>query len=77
MRPLSFHRPNNCYEMGEIGTVRLHAEKYGSPRHLTTGIVPRHHIIDSTEFAGISNFYGFAVTKGALIGRVFYRFTHN
>ena len=32
-------------------------------------------IIDSTEFAGISNFYGFAVTKGAPIGRMFYRFT--
>ena len=32
-------------------------------------------IIDSTEFAGISNFYGFAVTTGAPIGRVFYRFT--
>ena len=28
-------------------------------------------IIDSTEFAGISNFYGFAVTKGAPIGRCF------
>ena len=34
-------------------------------RFVPTGIVPRHHIIDSTEFAGISNFYGFAVTKGA------------
>jgi len=44
-------------------------------RFVPTGIVPRHHIIDSTEFAGISNFYGFAVTKGAPIGRVFYRFT--
>ena len=32
-------------------------------------------IIDSTEFAGISYFYGFAVTKGAPIGRVFYIFT--
>ena len=28
-------------------------------------------IIDSIEFAGISNFYGFAVTKGAPIGRMF------
>ena len=34
MRPVSFHRPNNCYEMGEMGTVRLHTEKYGSPPHL-------------------------------------------
>ena len=30
-------------------------------------IVPRHHIIESTEFAGISNFYAFAVAKGAPI----------
>jgi len=26
MQPVSFHRPNNCYKMGEMGTVRLHAE---------------------------------------------------
>ena len=38
------------------------------------GIVPLHHIIESTEFAGISNFYAFAVAKGAPIGKVWYRF---
>ena len=39
MRPVSFHGPNNCYEMGKMGTVRLHTEKYGSPRHLTTSAI--------------------------------------
>ena len=40
-----------------------------------TGLVPRHHIIDSSEFSGISTFYAFGITKGDPIGRVFHRFT--
>ena len=44
-------------------------------RFVPTGLVPRHHIIESTEFNGISNQYAFGVVKGAPIGRVFHRFT--
>jgi len=43
-------------------------------RFVPTGLVPRHHIIESTEFNGISNQYAFGVVKGAPIGRVFHRF---
>ena len=44
-------------------------------RFVPTGIVPKHHIIDSTEFSGISTLYAFAVTKGPPVGRVYHRFT--
>ena len=43
-------------------------------RYVPNGIVPRHHIIESTEFAGISTFYAFCVTRGAPIGKIWHRF---
>ena len=38
------------------------------------GIIPCHHIIDSTEFTGISDFYAFAVNSGDPMGKVWHRF---
>ena len=39
-------------------------------RFVPNGIIPRHHIIDSTEFTGISEYYAFAVNRGDTIGKV-------
>ena len=43
-------------------------------RFVPTGIVPRHHIIESTEFAGIFNQYAFAVVIGGHVGQIFHWF---
>ena len=43
-------------------------------RFVPNGIIPRHHIIDSTEFTGISDFYAFAVNSGDPMGKVWHRF---
>ena len=39
-------------------------------RFAPIGIIPHHHIIDSTEFTGISDFYAFAVNSGDPMGKV-------
>ena len=51
----------------------LRSEKESSDLY-PTALFPRHHIIESTEFAGISTFYAFCVTKGAPIGKIWHRF---
>ena len=43
-------------------------------RFAPNGIIPRHHIIDSTEFTGISDFDAFAVNSGDQMGKVWHHF---
>lgn len=43
-------------------------------RFVPVGRIPRHHIVQSSEFRGISDFYGFGVNKGGIHGKVYHRF---
>ena len=38
MWPLTFHGPNNCHQMGEMGKLD-YTQKYSSPHHLTASVI--------------------------------------